>query len=290
MKRRIYRNMEKLNIVDGYIDKISIVGDMKRDGNIPIPLKFLGNSLDPRIRGPYLVNKGNYSRNVDFVTADSTAKIEMNDRKVDVSDFRIDFNPAKCSEDDMKFIFHLLSMVKNKRCTGIDLCINFHEYIMDYELVDRRQRQERTYKGAGGRLETLYRGAERSDNYIKFYNKKVQQKDVKYRDIEHEWCRLEETIQGKKAENFHEWEWFKDIKLVSGNPIFPEDISPIDELVIEGILSKPEKMDKLKPTHKKKIKKLMQELKYPDEFNVCEEIKKTDIVSEATSVIRKLLT
>lgn len=285
--------MEQLNIVDGYIDKITIVGDMKRCREYAYLVKTLYDSNDPRIHGPWIdVKSYAYDVSASIKTHDSTAFVQMhrNSKRDGSSDFRIEFNPAKCSEEDMKLVYEILALVENKRCTRIDLCINFHQNIGGYKLIDGRQRKEREHRGINGERETLYRGSDQSEDHLKLYNKKKEQKDMKYRDIEHDWWRLEETIQKKTAHNYDQWEWFKGVKLRRGEPVFPEDISPIDELVIEGILAKPEKMDKLKPTHKKKIKKLMQELKYPDEFDVCEEIKKTDIVSEATSVIRKLLT
>ena len=281
--------MTKLNIVDGYIDKVTIVGDMKRDKNIPHVLKFLGNSLDSRIIGPYLINKAQYDRAVQVKTKDSTALVQMSSRKTNVSDFRIEFNPSKCDDEDMKFIFYLLSLVKHKRCTRIDLCINFHDDVMGFELVDKRRRGQVEYKSPSGRLETLYRGSEQSEDFIKFYDKKKQQKDVKYRDIEHDWCRLEETIKDKKAENFEEWEWFKGIKLVNSNPIFPEDIDPKDRMVARCIMAGLEDIKELKPTYAKKIKKIIESVKYEDEFNVQEEIKKTPIVATTLEVLKKLL-
>lgn len=281
--------MTKLNIVDGHIDRITIVGDMKRDKSTPLALQFLGTSTDPRIRGPYLVNKGNYSRNVDLMTHGSTAKIEMNDRKVDVSDFRLDFNPAKCSEDDMKFIRRLLSMVKHKRCTRIDLCINFHDDVMGYQLVDGRKRKETLYKGASGRLETMYRGSERSEDYIRFYDKKKQQKDVKYKDIEHDWCRLEEVIQFKKAESYKKWEWFKGIKLVNSKPTFSEDIDPKDRMVAKCIMAGLDDIRELKRAYREKIQKIIDSATYEDEFDVFAEIKKTSIVVETNEVLNQLL-
>ncbi|MES9761736.1 replication initiation factor domain-containing protein [Priestia megaterium] len=281
--------MTKLNIVDGYIDKVTIVGDMKRDGIEPLALKFLGNSLDPRVIGPYLINKGQYDRAVQVKTKDSTALIQVSSRKITVSDFRIEFNPSKCDEEDMKFIHYLLSLVKYKRCTRIDLCINFHDDVMGFKLVDKRRRGQVEYKSPSGRLETLYRGSEQSEDFIKFYDKKKQQKDVKYRDIEHDWCRLEETIKDKKAEDFEKWEWFKGIKLINSNPIFSEDIDPKDRMVARCIMAGLEDIKGLKPTYAKKIKKIIESVTYEDEFNVQEEIKKTSIVWETNEVLKKLL-
>lgn len=262
---------------------------MKRCREYPYLLKFLYESMEPRIVGPYIVDLPRYDRQAHIKTKDSQALVQMNSRQQDGSDFRIEFNPAKCDEEDMKFIFHMVGMVVDKRCKKIDLCINFHQNLAVYDLIDGRSREENEWRKRSGERATLYRGSKESDNFLKIYNKKYEQKKKKYRDIEHDWWRIEETIKDNHAENYDQWEWFKGVKLRRGEPVFPDDISPIDELVIEGILSKPEKMSKLKPTHKKKIKKLMQELKYPDEFDVCEELKKTDIVSEATSVIQKLL-
>lgn len=281
--------MKRLEIADGYIDKVSIIGDMRRRKGDPHLLNFLGNRLDPRIVNIYIIDKYQYDRAVKIKTRNSSALIQVSTRKIDVSDFRIEFNPAKCDEEDIKFILHLLSMVEDKRYTRIDLCLNFYKDLIGYQFIDGRMRSERIYKGASGRLETLYRGSERSDDFRKLYDKKRQQKNAKFKDIDYDWWRLEETIQGKKAENYTEWEWFKGAKLVNGNSIFPEDIDEKDELVIEGCLSKPEKIDKLKPTYKKKIKKLMKELRYGDEFNVGEEIKKTSIVSQTLEVLQQLL-
>lgn len=281
---------KKLNIVDGYIDKVTIVGDMKREGTVPFALRFLGNSIEPNIIGPYLINKGQYDRQVQIKTLDSTALIQMSSRKVNVSDFRIEFNPSKCNETDMKLIMRLLKMVKNKRCTRIDLCINFHDDVMGYQLIDRSTRGQWTKISPNGRLETLYRGSDRSDNYLKFYDKKKQQKDVKFRDITHDWCRLEETIQHVKAENFKEWEWFKGIKLVNSKPMFPKDVDPKDRMVAKCIINGDDDIKELKKDYRSKIQGIINSAKYDDEFDVYEEIKKTSIVGETMKVLNQLLT
>lgn len=282
--------MSQLNIVNGHIDKLTIVGDMIRPrGQVPPLLDFLGNSYDSRIKGMYVVNKGQYSRNADIITHESTAKVELNDRKSHLSDFRIEFNPAKCNEDDMKFITHLLSMVKNKRCTRIDLCVNFHDDVMDYKLVDGRMRGQWEKTSANGRTETVYRGSDRSEDYIKFYDKKKQQKDVKYRDIEHDWCRVEETIQHKKAENFEDWEWFKGVKLVKDVPTFPEGTDPKDEGVAFAVHVGFKKLTDYKRAYRNKIQGILNSATYKDEFDIGEEIKKTSIVVETNEVLKKLL-
>ncbi|MDR4144983.1 hypothetical protein [Bacillus paranthracis] len=281
--------MGQLNIVDGYIDKITIIGNMKRNTMYPYLLKFLNDSLEPRIVGPYIADKPRYDRQVQIKTKDSQALVQMNSRVQEGSDFRIEFNPAKCDEQDMKFIFHMLSMVENKECTRIDFCINFHQDTMCYRLIDGRRRKEKEYRGAGGRTESIYRGSEQSDDFIKMYNKKLEQKEVKYRDIEHNWCRIEQTITGNKAKRYGEWEWFKGIKLTSGEPIFPEGIDPKDKGNAYAVINKFMDLSDYKRSYKDKLKDIISQTTYEEEFDVFEALKKTDIVSEATSVIQKLL-
>lgn len=281
--------MKKLNIVDGYIDKVTIVGDMKRCKEYPYLVKYLQDSIEPRIIGPYIVNKGNYDRQAQIKTKDSSALVQMNTRKQDVSDFRIEFNPAKCDKDDMKFIFYMLSMVKDKRYTRIDFCLNFHQDIMHYKLLDDRKRKEREHRGAKGKIETLYRGSEQSDDFIKMYNKKLEQKEVKYRDIEHEWCRIEETITGKKANAYENWEWFKGIKLANGQPNIPEGIDPKDKGNVYAVLNEFMDLTDYKRAYRDKLKEIISQVTYEDEFDLHEELKKTSIVVETTEVLKKLL-
>ncbi|HHT7203902.1 replication initiation factor domain-containing protein [Bacillus cereus] len=284
--------MEQLNIVDGYIDKITIVGNMKRCTEYAYLVKNLHASNDPRVHGPWIDTKSyGYDLAASIKTHDSTAYVQMHrNRKRDgSSDFRIEFNPAKCNEDDMKFIFELIGLVEDKRCTRIDLCVNFHRDVMHYELLDGKNRGEWEKRDANKKTETLYRGSDQSDNFLKFYNKKKEQKDVKYRDIEHDWCRLEETIQHKTAHNYEKWSWFEGVKLVNGQPIFPEDIDPKDKgnayAVINGFMS----LSDYKRAYKDKLKEILSQVRYEEGIDVGEEIKKTSIVSDAMEVIKKLL-
>ncbi|GAB6772735.1 replication initiation factor domain-containing protein [Bacillus cereus] len=284
--------MGQLNIVDGYIDKITIVGDMKRCREYAYLVKKMYDSNDPRVHGPWIDTKSyTYDLGVSIKTHDSTAYVQMhrNGKRDGSSDFRIEFNPAKCNKEDMKFVFEILGLVENKRCTRIDLCINFHQDIMHYELIDGKNRGEWEKRSPSKKRETLYRGSDQSDNYLKFYNKKYEQKKNKYRDIEHDWSRLEETIQHKTAHDYSKWEWFKGIKLVNGQPVFPEGIDPKDKGNAYAVINECMSLSDYKRAYRDKLKEILAQVKYEDEFDVYEEIKKTDIVSEATSVIQKLL-
>ena len=284
-----YKEMLKLTIQDGHIDNITIVGDMKRNSDMPIVLRYLTESLDPRVHGPYRIYKERYDYELQIKNLDSTTLVQVYSRKRNTSDFRIEFNPAKCSEDDMKLIYHLLSMVKNKRCTRIDLCINFHDDVMGYKLVDGRLRSEVEYRNPTGRIETLYRGSDRSKDRLKLYDKKKEQKDVKNKVIEHDWCRIEETIKENKAECYEDWDWFKGVKLVNREPTFPPDIDPKDRMVARCIMAGLDDITELKKDYRSKIQKIIKSVTYEEEFDIGEEIKKTSIVSQTNEVINQLL-
>lgn len=281
----------QITIEDGHIDKITIVGDMKRDNNIPMVLQYLQDSLDSQIHGPYSTSdkKLPYDYQAHMDTLDSSIIVKLNSRKGNASDFRIEFNPPKCSNEDMKLIHNLLSMVNNKRCTRIDLCLNFYKDIMNYKLIDGRLRGEFEYRNATGKTETLYRGSDRSKDRLKFYDKKKEQRDVKKKEIDHDWCRIEETIKADKAEYFEEWDWFEGVKLITNQPIFPAGIDPKDRMVAQCIIAGLDDISLLKKDYRSKIQKIIDSVTYEEEFNIGEEIKKTSIVSQTNEVINQLL-
>lgn len=282
--------MSQLNIADGHIDRLTIVGNMIRDRERVPLIKFFNNPKYIRFVGGHINNNYRYNKQIGFSTQDSQVTVQFNTMKVlDGSDFRIDFNPAKCNEEDMKLVKTILSMVKAKRYTQIDLCVNFHKDIMDYKLLDGRRRKGRLHHDYEGKPETIYRGTQNSDDYIKLYNKKVEQKEEKDKDIDHDWCRVEQTITGKLSENYEDWEWFKGVKLVKDIPTFPEGTDPKDEGVAFAVHMNFKKLTDYKKDYRRKIKDLLEQATYKDEFDIGEEIKKTSIVWETNEVLRELL-
>ncbi|WP_309318179.1 hypothetical protein, partial [Bacillus cereus] len=69
----------------------------------------------------------------------------------------------------------------------------------------------------------------------------------------------------------------------------PEGIDPKDKGNAYAVINKFMDLSDYKRSYKDKLKDIISQTTYEEEFDVFEALKKTDIVSEATSVIQKLL-
>lgn len=188
-------------------------------------------------------------------------------------DFRADFNPSKLNEKEKKWLVGILKRISEKRVTRNDMAVNFYHDLTTYKMTDGRQRSSVEFKDRYGNIETLYRGSKNSDNYLKIYNKK-KERASKYRDVEHDWWRVEETIKDDKGNQWETYEWFKGIKLTNGVPTFGEDVKAVDKGNALSIMYNLMSLDEHSKNYKTKLKKIIESAVYTQELNLGEEIKK----------------
>lgn len=282
-----------------HTDRLTIVGNIKRDreGYSPLFMKLLMNPYDTRLQVDPYYHHHMYDTRIGVKTEESTAYIELNKRKgAKGSDFRLDFNPAKCNEEDITFIKEILYYILDKRPTKIDMAIDFyHKDFSHYHIEDGRRRKTETIQGATGRLETQYRGSRAyADDYIKFYDKTKERLDKKWQKVDHEWFRLEETIRREKIQDWETYEWFNNIKLVPNQqiPIFPEEIKATTQSQAFSVIMGFQDIKVFSSGTQTKIREAIRSARFEGEVDVQEQIKKApykQMLDDAVQGIKSFL-
>lgn len=283
-------NMGEISSIQ--LDRLTIVGTIRRDKEnySPLFMKLL-NGIDKRLQvDPYYKNHL-YDRKIGVRTEESTAFIELSKNKtMYASDFRLDFNPTKCNEEDIKYIKEILHYIDNKKATRIDIAADFlHQNFSQYHIEDGRRRKTNRITGASGRLETEYRGVRESDDYIKLYDKSRERFDKKWEKVDYEWFRLEETAKGKKAKDWTNYEWFENIRLVPDhkNPIFPEDVKATTKSQAYSVIMGFQNITEFSKGTQTKIREVIREAKFHGEVNIYEQIKKSTAPANAERCSKK---
>lgn len=248
-------------------------GEWKQDSNV---LRKLFNPMESQIGIRPNTKMGMYSH--DFIipikAAGSSIFIQVNKQYTSSGrDFRADFNPAKMTDIEKKWLLEILKPIKEKRSTRVDMAANFHHDLKGYKLTDGRQRSSVEYKDRYGNIETLYKGSKNSDNYLKLYDKRKEQ-ESKYKDVEHEWWRIEETIKDDKADTWRTYDWFKGMTLATDKPLFPEGTKSRWKSNVLCILNNLMTMDDFPKNDRTEIRKLLEKVTYEGGLNLQAEIKK----------------
>ncbi|MGG0278120.1 hypothetical protein [Bacillus rhizoplanae] len=275
---------DELRIESIICDRLTITGrlDWTKERNEhgewqkkSIVLSKLFNPIEWQIARHPDYDNGMYSDKfiVPVQEAGSSICIQVNRIYSDKRDFRADFNPSKLNEKETLWLLKILKRIKEKRVTRADMAVNFHHDLTTYKMTDGRQRSSVEFKDRYGNIETLYRGSKNSDNYLKIYNKK-KERESKYREVEHDWWRVEETIKDAKGNQWATYEWFKGIKLTNGVPTFGDDVKSTDKgnalVVMNNLMS----LDEYSKNYRTKLKKIIESAVYTKELNLGEEIKK----------------
>lgn len=293
------RQLNTGEIASIHTDRLTIVGNIKRDREdySPLFMKLLMNPYEPRLQVDPYYHHHMYDTRIGVKTEESTAYIELSKRRTNnVSDFRLDFNPAKCNEDDIVYIKEILHYIEGKRPTKIDMAIDFHhQNFSDYHVDDGRRRKTETIKGVTGRLETEYRGSRsNSEDYIKFYDKKRERLDKKWQKVDYEWFRLEETLRKEKTKGWETYDWFKNIKLVPNQqiPVFPDDANPTDISRAYAVMNRIVDKNSFSKGTQTKINALLRDVKFLGEIDIQEQMKKApnqQMLNDARQEIKTFL-
>lgn len=253
-------------------ERINSTGEWQRKSYV---LSKLFNPIEWQIiRYPNIEN-GLYSDNfsVPIQESGSSIFIQVNRIHSNQRDFRVDFNPSKLNQKEKEWLLKILRRIKEKRATRVDMAANFYHELISYKLKDGRQRSSVEFKDRYGNIETLYRGSKNSSSYLKLYNKKKEQK-AKYKEIDHPWWRIEETIKDDKANTWKNYDWFKGIQLISEQAVFSEDVSATDKAVALCVMNNLMSKTEFSKNYRSKIKSIIDSVTYEDGLNVYEEIKK----------------
>ncbi|MED1042495.1 hypothetical protein P4T62_28600 [Bacillus mycoides] len=204
---------------------------------------------------------------------------------------RIDFNPSKLDNLSNLFVCSVLSCMKEKEFTRIDLAMDFTgiDFSREWKMRDYKSRKIGYWlSGSTERLETCYAGTRHSDSQVILYNKTLEQMkefNVLLRDDqigekeleviakqkqeakESYWWRIEERIRGAKAKDWRNHNWFEGINLVKLNaiPIFPADTKQSTKADVLTCLNYPNFIEGYANSTQAKIRGIIKELKYKED-------------------------
>ncbi|MDX5813387.1 hypothetical protein [Bacillus cereus group sp. BfR-BA-02730] len=204
---------------------------------------------------------------------------------------RVDFNPSKLDNSSEVFVYSVLSCMKEKEFTRIDLALDFTgiDFSREWKMRDYKSRKIGYWlSGSTERLETCYAGTRNSDSQVILYNKILEQMkefNVLLRDDqigekeleviakqkqetkESHWWRIEERIRGGKAKNWRNYNWFEGIVLIKLDsvPIFPEGTKHSTKADVLTCLNYPDFIEGYANSTQAKIRTVIKELKYKED-------------------------
>lgn len=108
--------------------------------------------------------------------------------------FRLDFNPWKKSDDVVRELRRILSIVERPRVTRLDVAIDYIGVDLSMvEWMEDRSRKRQELRSSSRRLETLYLGSLKSNNLLRIYDKGLEsEKDFP-------WWRVEAQMRIEKG-------------------------------------------------------------------------------------------
>lgn len=274
--------MDNLDVdLDISLDMITIVGvvfDVEKLKSIIEDLKYLHlNPANPSSR--YMYNQAWKVGKHAFFEIDTLKK-----------NARIDFNPNKLDDLSSTFVFSVLSCMKDKEFTRIDLAMDFTgiDFSHNWKMRDSKSRKIGYWlSGATERLETCYAGTYHSESQVILYNKVLEQmkefnnllrddqlgeeelkiiSEQKQEAKDSHWWRVEERIRGDKAKNWREHNWFEGIRLVDTDvmPIFPDDTKHSMKSHVLTCLTHPNFIKGFSNQTQANIRAVIKQLKYKD--------------------------
>lgn len=122
---------------------------------------------------------------------------------------RIDFNPSKLDEQSKDKMMMFINMLSNIHLSRIDIAFDIiNNPLAIKHRIYRENVSERvieTFKGRSSEIETIYWGARGSDQQIRLYNKKIEQKK-RHKEVDSnikEWVRLELQLRSSKTDDWN---------------------------------------------------------------------------------------
>lgn len=240
------RLLEPFNVS---LDNVTIVGDKSRY------IKFeqvLANSVlwTERYRAKYP-----YEWNWNGIDGSFLQYTNENNFK----NIRIEFNPNKCSTDE---IIKVLRSMRNSKLTRVDLAFDFEVDLTEFTIFDSIKRKETVIKGTDRKIETIYFGSRASDLQIRIYDKSREQNLS-----DRTWWRIEVQLRNDILDF---------VRNGSVNPFFGLRIfKPVynglhwrDEAVIRAMLETDYFVGKMEKTARSRYKKKITNLKASDELEL----------------------
>lgn len=170
-KKDTYRNVKRVDwIADVSIDNITIVGDIADQEEMD-RFMFLGSG---GMNTTVWYSEGQNASGLWF----DKIHWSLSPPEYKARDFRYEFNPNKLEEHEKQFLQEEVPKhLKNIGITRYDLAFDCDEDLLSYEFIDKYGKKMQKWYGTDRVLETIYLGAQGSEEQIRIYNKYREQKD-----------------------------------------------------------------------------------------------------------------
>ncbi len=152
------RNLKRLGFSRGYRSFY--------EGNKP---RWHFELVDRIVREGYASSKSLYRY---YIVLDDGSFINFSPYFRTIRPFRIEFNPAKCKVDTIKFIKEFLLRIRVNR---VDICIDFDNVDLNkYFVIDRKGVKKQYILGRDSKIETIYLGGRKSERKVRIYDKRKE--------------------------------------------------------------------------------------------------------------------
>jgi hypothetical protein len=109
--------------------------------------------------------------------------------------FRMEFNPNKVEKEHLTFYFNVVKRVIYPNVTRIDYAVDYEEDLSKADFQMSTARKTIEYRSRSKVLETLYIGSPKSDKFIRIYNKALEKKRARLKNVdEEEEIKVKETL------------------------------------------------------------------------------------------------
>lgn len=182
------------------IDRITLVA--------PLSLEAWERHYKKWLLLPFIQNKG---AGIQIIDSKSNKGKKQQIAYVEVpryhtEEIRIDFNPNhSMNTPEGKWLKNILQKLPNKHITRLDIAIDIFNYpeIYNYDFYVFGT-SKKNYFNRQRKLETTYWGTRSSQQQIRLYNKKTEQKKKGNTVNFQSWWRLEFQFRGNKTTNYYE--------------------------------------------------------------------------------------
>lgn len=302
-----------MEIMDVLIDKLTIVGNL--NSNLEYALQNAANAGHAHVKEnpstSYIEGQFFFFGHEEHVYYKYDG---INSSAMGKRNFRMEFNPSKLTHEQSEWLKdHIIYLLDDIGITRFDLAFDCDFDLSLFSFEFNNPVGGNKHWGRTGETETLYFGSRSSDFYYRIYNKKLEQQQEKQRknralekeklkklaikesdpiaveslsyDSEHWWRYEVEIKNADTIDKFIEFDFplFNDKRIIQ----YDVDSLPIeDNLMVTGLLVKPELLGKLTKYRRLKFRKIMKSLSGNDItflFNEKLHEKKPELIGQINS-------
>lgn len=272
------------------LDKMTIVGNLNSELSYALqnaanePHVYIKGSSTKYIEGKFF--SFGYSESVYFCYD------AMNSQSMGKRSFRMEFNPSKMTVEQSEWLkSRIIYILDDIGITRLDLAFDCDFDLSTFSFEYSNALKSNEIRSRTGKIETMYFGSRNSNLFYRIYDKKVELKD-KQNILISDPILWRYEVEIKNADIIDKMIEYK-FPLFDNKRIIQygvDSLSVNDNLMITGLLIKPQLMDQLSKNSRTKYRKMMKNLDGIDVtplFVKKLDEKKPELISEINSWLGK---